>query len=112
MKGFNNFVQVAVNARREEDENPSFNVVAETMKLLANSSDGYQILHWSQHTVAKYLSFQKLHGAINNKLFTHLNYTNDQLYQVDLVKSEIEHKEANIFGFFNLQYARLRMLEL
>ena len=40
VKGFNKFVQSAVNARREVDENPNSSVVAEVMKLLANSSYG------------------------------------------------------------------------
>ena len=35
---FNSFVQAAVDARGEGDENPISSVVAETMKLLANSS--------------------------------------------------------------------------
>ena len=38
---FSSFVQSAVNARRQQDENPNSSVVAETMKLLANSSYGY-----------------------------------------------------------------------
>ena len=38
-KCFSSFVQSAVNARRQ-DENPNSSVVAETMKLLANSSYG------------------------------------------------------------------------
>ena len=37
-------MQSAVDARREGDENPNSGVVAETMKLLANSSYGYQIM--------------------------------------------------------------------
>ena len=41
-KCFNNFVQSAVDARRQGDENPNSSVVGETMKLLANSSYGYQ----------------------------------------------------------------------
>ena len=41
VKCFNNFVQSAVNARREGDENPNSSVVAETMKLFANISYGY-----------------------------------------------------------------------
>ena len=31
---------------------------------------------------------------------------------MELVKLEIEHKEPKIVGFFVLQYAKLRMLEL
>ena len=37
-KCFDNLVQSAVDARRQGDENPNSSAVAETMKLLANSS--------------------------------------------------------------------------
>ena len=47
-KCFNNFVQSAVDARRQGDENPNSSVVAEIMKLLANSSYGYQIKNRSR----------------------------------------------------------------
>ena len=40
----------------EVGENLNSSVVAETMKLLANSSYGYQIMDRSRQTVAKYLS--------------------------------------------------------
>ena len=105
-------MQFAVNARQEGDEIPNSSVVAETMKLLAGSSYGYQIMNRSRHTVTKYLSDEKLHGAINTKLFKRLDYSNDQLFEVDLAKAEIENSEPMIVGFFILQYARLRMLEL
>ena len=66
----------------------------------------------SRHTVTKYLNDEKTHSAINNKLFKGLNFITDQLYEVELVKSDIEHREPIIVGFFILQYAKLRMLEL
>ena len=111
-KCFGNFVQSSVDARRQGDENPNSSVVAETMKLLANSSYGYQIMDRSRHTVTKYLSNEKTHSAINSKLFKRLNHITDQLYEVELVKSEIEHREPIIVGFFILQNAKLRLLEL
>ena len=95
-KCFSSFVQSAVNARRQGDENPNSSVVAETMKLLANSSYGYQIMDRSRHTVTKYLNDEKTHSAIDNKLFKRLNFITDQLYEVELVKSEIEHREPII----------------
>ena len=55
-KCFDNFVQSAVDARRQGDGNPNSNNVAETMKLWANSSYGYQIKDRSRHTVTKYLN--------------------------------------------------------
>ena len=82
------------------------------MKFLANSSYGYQIMDRSRHTVTKYLNDEKTHSAINNELFKQLNFITDQLYEVKLVKSEYEHREPIIVRFFNLQYAKIRMLEL
>ena len=37
---------------------------------------------------------------------------NNSLQDVELAKAQIEHKEPIIVGFFNLQYAKLRILEL
>ena len=67
VKCFNKFVQTAVNVHREGDENANSSVVAETMRLLADSSYGYQIMDRSRHTVTKCLSNEKTHGAINAK---------------------------------------------
>ena len=111
-KCFNSFVQSAVDARRQGDENPNSSVVAETKKLLANSSHGNQIMDQSRHTVTKYLSDEKTHAAVNSKLFKRLDHMNNSLYEAELAKAEIEHKEPIIVGFFILQYAKLRMLEL
>ena len=66
----------------------------------------------SRHTVTKHLNDEKTHSAINIELFKRLNFITDQLYEVELVKSEIEHREPIIVGFFILQYAKLRRLEL
>ena len=62
----------------------------------------------SRHTVTKFLSDEKTHGAINTKVFKRLDHINDQLYEVELAKAEIEHREPIIDGFFILQYAKLR----
>ena len=72
VKCFNNFVQSAVIARRHGDENPNSSVVAETIKLLANISYGYQILDRSRHSVTKYVNDEKRPAVINNKTFKRL----------------------------------------
>ena len=109
---FNSFVQAAVDARRKGDENPNSSVAAETMKLLANGSYGYQILDRSRHTVTKYLTDEKTQAAITSKLFKKLDQVNNSLYEDEVSKVQIEHKELIILGFFILQYAQLRMMEL
>ena len=82
------------------------------MKLLANSSNGNQIMDPNRHTVTKYLTDGKTHGAIKSKLFKKLDHVNNSLYEVELTKAQIEHKEPIIVGFFLLNYAKLRLLEL
>ena len=111
-KCFNSFVQSPVEARRQGDKNPNSSVVAETMKLLANSSYGYQIMDRSRHTVTKYLTDEKTHAAINSKLFKKLDHVIISLYEVQLAKAQMELKEPIIVRFFILQYAKLRILEL
>ena len=111
-KTFNKFVQSVVGARRKGDENPLSGAVAETMKLLGNSSYGNQIMDRSRHTITKYLNDEKTHKAVNEHFFKRLNTIQKDLYEIELLKSTIEHTEPIIVGFFILQYAELRMLEL
>ena len=66
----------------------------------------------SRHTVTKHVSDEKTHAAIVSKLFKKLDHVNNLLYEVELAKAQIEHKEPIIASFFILQYAKLRMLEL
>ena len=101
-----------VDARREGDENPLSGVVAETMKLLGSSFYGCQIMDRSRRTITKYLNDEKTHKAINEPLFRRLSTVEKYLYEVELLKSTIEQREPIIVGFFILQYAKLRLLEL
>ena len=109
---FTSFVQSAVDAGRQGGGNPNSSVVAETMKLLANSFYGYQIMDRSRHTVTRYLSDEKAPATIHSKLFKRLDHMNNSLYEVEFAKAQIEHKEPIIVRFLLLQNAKLRMLEL
>ena len=65
----------------------------------------------SRHNVTKYLSDNKTYAASNSKLFKKPDHVNNSLYEVELAKAQIEHKEPIIVRFFILQYANLRTLE-
>ena len=82
------------------------------MKLLANTSFGYQIVDRSRHTVTKYLSNEKTHAVNNSKLFKKLDHVNNSLYEVEHAKAQIGHKEPILVRLSILQYAKLRMLEM
>ena len=71
------------------------------------------IRSWIEADTRKhYLSDENTHKAINNRLFRRLNKVGRGTYEVELVKSTVEHREPIIVGFFILQYSKLRMLEL
>ena len=54
----------------------------------------------SRHTETKNLNDEKTHKAIDSKLVRGLKNVSKKLYEVELVKSKIEHREVIIFGFF------------
>ena len=66
----------------------------------------------SRHAVTKYLSEERTNAAINSNLFKKLDHLNISLYELELAKAGIEHREPTIVGFFIFKYAKLRMLEL
>ena len=86
--------------------------IPETMKLLAKSYYGYQIMERSRHTLMMYLSDEKTQAAINIKLFKKLHHVDNYLNEIQLAKAQIEQKEPIYVGFFIPRYAILRMLEL
>ena len=77
------------------------------MKLLSNSFYGYQIMDRSRHTITKYLIDEKTHKEINEPLFKRSKTVQKDRYEIELLKSTIQHKESIAVGFFILQYAKL-----
>ena len=111
VKCFNNIAQSALSARRQEDENPKSDIVAQNMKLFANGSYAYQLMNRNRHSIRRYMNDGKTHAAIYMEMFKRLGLMNDRMYEVELSKSEILYKEPIIVRFFILQYAKLRILE-
>ena len=82
------------------------------MKLLANSSYGYQVMDRSRQSLTKHLTDKKTHATPYSKLFKKVDHVKNPLNELELVNAQIEHKEPIIVGFFILQHAKLQMLEL
>ena len=79
---------------------PTSSVVAETMKLLDDSSCGHQIMGRSRHTAAKFSNDGKTHSAMKSKLFKRVSHITDQLCKVKTVEPESEHREPVNIEFF------------
>ena len=80
--------------------------------ILGNSSYGYQIMDRSRHSQTRFVKEATAATLINSKQFKDYNQINDDLFEVTSSKAKIVHKEPIVVGFFILQYAKLRMLEL
>ena len=97
----NKIVQSGVSAHCQEEQNSNPSFVVENLMLLGNSSYDRQIKDRSRHSVTRYMNNEKIHSVLNNKMFKRLGHINDQLIEVELAKSEIEHKETNIVVFLS-----------
>ena len=89
-KCFSNFVQSALKARRQGDNNLNSSVIIETVKLLANNLYGYQKMDRRRHPIKVYEGWKDTFSD-EQKLLERLGHFNDQLYLVELAKSETEH---------------------
>ena len=70
------------------------------MKPIATSFFGYHSIDRSRHSDTNYLNDEKGDTAFNNELFKRLVFIYDQLYEVELVKCELDHKEPIFVRFF------------
>ena len=111
-RSFETFFQIVVDSRHEGYQNKEPTGVAETMKQIGNSSYGYQIIHRSRHTNTNYVKGSQLDKFIYNRFFKTIIELPEQIYEVEMSKSGIDHKEPKIIEFFILQYAKLAMLQL
>ena len=111
-KWFECFVNSVVEARREGDNNTSSSVVAETIQLTGKSSYGYQIMDRSKHSKTQYVVGAEVDKLVNNQNFKNLNVLPSSIFEVEMVKSEVEHRQPIIVGLFILQYGKLTLLQL
>ena len=104
MKCFNNYFHFSVTAGKERDEISKSKILAETLKIVANSSHGYQNMDRGRPTVTNYLSDAKTHGAIKITKFKRLGYINDQLLEIELFKPGTQRTDSSRI-FYPAKYA-------
>ena len=70
------------------------------------------IMDRSRHTNTKKMKGSQVDKFINKRIFKTMNELPEHIYEIEMSKSRIDHKEPIIVGFFILQYARLTTLQL
>ncbi|KAJ8020607.1 hypothetical protein HOLleu_40243 [Holothuria leucospilota] len=108
---FKTFGEAVSDARREGDRDPSKAIIADTMKLIGNSSYGKTITNKEGHRNIDIVSENKASRLINETNFRDLNEISTGCYEVESAKRSITMDLPIQIGFFVYQYAKLRMLE-
>ncbi|KAJ8031107.1 hypothetical protein HOLleu_27721 [Holothuria leucospilota] len=108
---FKTFGDAVSDARREGDRDPSKAIIADTMKLIGNSSYGKTITNKEGHRDVSIVPEDKASRLINETNFRELNEISTGCYEVESAKRSIAMDLPIQIGFFVYQYAKLRMLE-
>ena len=108
---FKPFGDAVSNARRAGDADPSKAIIADTMKLVGNSSYGKTITNKERHRQVKFCDDDEVPNLINSPFFRELNPIDDDTYEVESSKKKIKLDLPLQVGFFVYQYAKLRMLQ-
>ena len=98
-------------ARRAGDADPNKSIIADTMKLVGNSSYGKTITNQENHRDIHYCSEMKASQLVNEPYFRAIEPIDDDTYEVQMCKKTIKLNLPSPIGFFVYQNAKRRMLE-
>nr|XP_039250892.1 uncharacterized protein LOC120328465 [Styela clava]XP_039250893.1 uncharacterized protein LOC120328465 [Styela clava]XP_039250895.1 uncharacterized protein LOC120328465 [Styela clava]XP_039250896.1 uncharacterized protein LOC120328465 [Styela clava]XP_039250897.1 uncharacterized protein LOC120328465 [Styela clava]XP_039250898.1 uncharacterized protein LOC120328465 [Styela clava]XP_039250899.1 uncharacterized protein LOC120328465 [Styela clava]XP_039250900.1 uncharacterized protein LOC1203 len=99
-------------ARREGDTSPEKAILADTYKLLGNSSYGKTLENVANYRTITYCDGKQARDLINDPSFVGATQLDDNLFEVNSRRKQISWKLPNQIGFVVYQNAKLRMLEL
>ena len=109
---FEKFASEVSEARLAGARDKDKQILAETFKLWGNSAYGRTVMRKDLHTDVKYVDESMVEKSILNSRFKKADELQEGFYEVEMFKSKTEFDLAIQIGFFVLQYAKLRMLEL
>ena len=108
---FQPFGNAVFEARRAGDADPNKSIIADTMKLVGNSSYGKTITNQENHRDIHYCSEMKASQLVNEPYFRAIEPIDDDTYEVQMCKKTIKLNLPSPIGFFVYQNAKRRMLE-
>ena len=108
---FHPFGEAVSDARRAGDIDPNKSIIADTMKLVGNSSYGKTITNKERHRQVKFCTDDEVSQLINSPFFRQLDAIDEDTYEVQSSKKNIKLDLPLQVGFFVYQYAKLRMLQ-
>lgn len=111
-KPFKNFVHEVTEKRKEGTRDPNKAVLAQTYKLIGNSSYGSMLMNQTKFDNTDLVSGEiKARQKVNSRLFKELEVLGGELYEVTEAPCKTHLKMPLHIGFQILQLAKQRMLE-
>ena len=107
----NSFMMQVTQARLDGDHDNDKALIAETMKLIGNSSYGKLITNKEKHHDIVYVNESEIGTEITDEHFYNLTELPDGYYEVEKTKKKINLDLPFYLGVFIHNYAKLRMLE-
>ena len=108
---FQQFGQAVSDARRAGDTNKDMAIIADTMKLIGNSSYGKTITNKEKHRTVKVCDFVAATKFVQALNFRDAAPITEDCYEVEMAKNTIKENLPIQIGLFVYQYAKLRMLQ-
>ena len=109
---FNSFMTQVAQARLDGDRDNDKALIAETMKLIGNSSYGKLITSKEKHHGIVYVNESEIGIEIIDEHFFNLTELLDGYYKVEKTKKKINLDLPIHLGVFILNYTKLRMLKI
>ena len=108
---FSSFMTQIAQCRLEGDHDKDKALIAETSKLIGNSSYGWVITSKEKHHDVVYVNESEISTEIIDNHFYDMTELPDGYYEVEKTKQKINLDLPIHIGVFILNYAKLRMLE-
>ena len=108
---FNSFMTQVAPARLDSDHDKDKALIAETMKLIGNSSYSKLITNKGKHGNIVYINESEIGAEIMDEHFYALTELPDGYYEVEKTKKKIILDLPIDLGVFILNYAKFHMLE-
>ena len=108
---FRRFGDAVSPARREGDVHSHKAIIADTIKLVGNSGYGKTITNVDRHCDVNYCTEKAASLKINDRRFRQLDVVVDDAYEIEMNKKTVTYTMPVHVGFFDLQYAKMRMLQ-
>ena len=109
-KCFKDYINLVTEKRRLGDVDENSALIAEQMKLLANSSYGKFITNNEKHSDTVFANEYGARLKINSPNFRRLEEMDDDVYQVESLSASVKIDLPLVIGLFVLQHAKLLIM--